>query len=87
MPAQPIPKVLVVFVGVVDVELDELVEVLVTVLVIVTVLVLVTVVVVPEVLELQVIVKVALVEPVPPLGAFTVVLDGVMLQDQPDGAL
>jgi hypothetical protein len=36
---------------------------------------------------LQDTVKVALVEPVPPLGAFTVVLDGVMLQDQPDGAL
>ena len=36
---------------------------------------------------LQDTVKVTLVEPVPPLGAFTVVLDGVMLQDQPDGAL
>ena len=41
----------------------------------------------PPLPVLQDTVKVTLVEPVPPLGAFTVVLDGVMLQDQPDGAL
>jgi len=115
LPAQPIPKVLVVFVGVGDVELPPppplppllVVVVLVDVLVGVGVGVDVEVGVVVGVLVgvlvdvgdepplppppplpvLQDTVKVTLVEPVPPLGAFTVVLDGVMLQDQPDGAL
>jgi hypothetical protein len=41
----------------------------------------------PPLPVLQDTVKVTLVEPVPPLGAFTVALDGVILQDQPDGAL
>jgi len=90
-PPPPEPPLLVVVV-LVDVLVDVGVGVDVEVGVVVGVLVDVLVDVgdeppLPPLPVLQDTVKVALVEPVPPLGAFTVALDGVILQDQPDGAL